>query len=242
MLPARFSFTTQPSSDQYPACPPICLSVSLTRLNAHAHTQADARFKLVWYEAGLIDALLGIVGATTTTSSSSSNSSSKKEEHHRPCIAPFTVSLALDTLLWLVRGCPRNARLVVASGGARALASLFARDTHFPEGIALWSAVARELAAEMTAPSHSSSSSSSNEEDPSGVGREFADVDSVAVADLEARFDRSVVATGAAGSGGDAALGGAFHNGGIIAVAYVRGAVSRSGWCVCMFVEARRIT
>ena len=107
---------------------PIVLSIP-------QNPQADARFKLVWNEAGLVDALLGVIGT------------SKGE---RAGVAPFTVSLAVDTLLWLARGCARNARLVVASGGGRTLEALLAKDTHFPEGVSLFSALMRELALEMT--------------------------------------------------------------------------------------------
>ncbi len=161
----------------------------------------------MWHEAGLVDALLGVIGT------------SKRE---RAGVAPFTVSLAVDTLLWLVRGCAKNARLVVASGGARTLEALLAKDTHFPEGVSLWNALMRELALEMATKPGAVSGAEGQvvEDEQSGVAREFADLLGAALSDLERRFAMAVAALPRAK---DVALSAAFHNGGIVALAYVRG-------------------
>lgn len=50
----------------------------------------DPKFKLVWNQTGLLEHLLGAMA------------------NDRPNVAPFTVSLAVDTVLWLVRGCTKN--------------------------------------------------------------------------------------------------------------------------------------
>lgn len=50
----------------------------------------NPKFKFVWYETNLLEHLLVAVSGD------------------RPNVAPFTVSLAVDTILWLVRGCTKN--------------------------------------------------------------------------------------------------------------------------------------
>ncbi len=186
--------------------------------------QADARFKYVWYEAGLVDALLSVIGQPPP--SMRKTGGKKKTEEQRPGVAPFTVSLAVDTLLWLVCGCAKNARLVVASGGAKSIEALLASDTHFPEGVSLWNALMRELSTEMTtlhAASPRSGGVSVVEDEQNGVSREFAGLLGVLLHDLETRFARGVHVAGMDAATAAAMVGTSFLNGGVIAMAYVRG-------------------
>lgn len=130
-----------------------------------ATVRADPRYKQVWCDTGLIETLMIVIRPASRPAAavipprtqdachiSGMESSSGAGGAPGKAFASFTVSLALDTLLWVVRGCGKAARLVVDNGAAPTILALLAQDTHYAEGVCLWNVLMREMAVAMTSP------------------------------------------------------------------------------------------
>lgn len=157
--------------------------------------QSDAKFRVVWFQTGLIGCLVRML----------SDRSSPVYYH------PLTVSLTVDTLLWLIKSNAKNgkshlvlllqpptntfqilcscfyirsfpwyyaAQMTLASGGSKAVQVLLQKDSHFAEGVALWLHLMKELAQEAMHPDTPDEQFSLN----------FKEVVSVLLTDLELKF------------------------------------------------------